>query len=133
MDAVVEKMTVLKAMGVRFSLDDFGTGYSSLSYLKRLPLDQLKIDRSFVTPVADDPSAAAIVASVVSLGHALGLLVVAEGVETPAQLATLRDLGCDLAQGFYLSRPAAAADITPMLRRSQFAAWPARSLGIPLR
>jgi diguanylate cyclase (GGDEF)-like protein len=133
MGSAVRHLAALRALGVRISIDDFGTGYSSLAYLRDLPLDELKIDRSFVTPGADDPSAAAIVASVVSLGHALGLLVVAEGVETPAQLATLRDLGCDLAQGFYLSRPAAAADITPMLRRSQFAAWPARSLGIPLR
>jgi len=117
MNAAVKHLRELRALGVRISIDDFGTGYSSLAYLRTLPLDELKIDRSFVTPVADDASAAAIVASVVSLGHALGLVVVAEGVETPSQLSTLRDLGCDLAQGYHLGRPAAAADVLPALRR----------------
>ena len=123
--AAVRHLSELRSLGVRISIDDFGTGYSSLAYLRTLPLDELKIDRSFVTPVAEDPSAAAIVASVVSLGHALGLLVVAEGVETAAQLATLRDLGCDLAQGYYLARPGPAGDITSILRRPPLpAAWP---------
>jgi EAL domain-containing protein (putative c-di-GMP-specific phosphodiesterase class I) len=121
----------LKAIGVQISIDDFGTGYSSLAYLRTLPLDELKIDRSFVTPVADDASAAAIVESVVSLGHALGLLVVAEGVETVAQLSTLRDLGCDLAQGYYLARPASAAAILPVLRRSGTGLWTPADLPIP--
>jgi len=115
MAAAVGQLTELRALGVRISIDDFGTGYSSLAYLRTLPIDELKIDRSFITPVADDPSAAAIVASVIGLGHALGLVVVAEGVETQAQLAVLRDLGCDLAQGFYLSRPQPARDLTPAL------------------
>jgi diguanylate cyclase (GGDEF)-like protein len=131
MGSAVRHLADLRSLGVRISIDDFGTGYSSLAYLRELPLDELKIDRSFVTPVAEDAAAAAIVASVVSLGHALGLLVVAEGVETAAQLATLRDLGCDLAQGFYLARPSAASEVTPLLRRSQFSTWPARSLGLP--
>jgi diguanylate cyclase (GGDEF)-like protein len=128
MGAAVRHLTELRSLGVRISIDDFGTGYSSLAYLRTLPLDELKIDRSFVTAVAEDPSAAAIVASVVSLGHALGLLVVAEGVETAAQLTTLRDLGCDLAQGFHLARPAPAADITASLtQRSGVAAMSASS------
>ena len=117
MNAAVKHLRELRSLGVRISIDDFGTGYSSLAYLRTLPLDELKIDRSFVTPVADDASAAAIVESVVRLGHALGLLVVAEGVETADQLSTLRDLGCDLAQGFYLARPAAAPTALPILRR----------------
>ena len=117
MNAAVRHLAELRSLGVRISIDDFGTGYSSLAYLRTLPLDELKIDRSFVTPVADVESAAAIVESVVRLGHALGLLVVAEGVETAAQLSTLRDLGCDLAQGYYLARPAPAGDILPFLRR----------------
>jgi diguanylate cyclase (GGDEF)-like protein len=116
MNAAVKHLRELRSLGVRISIDDFGTGYSSLAYLRTLPLDELKIDRSFVTPVADDASAAAIVESVVRLGHALGLVVVAEGVETAAQLSTLRDLGCDLAQGFYLARPAPANTVLPILR-----------------
>jgi diguanylate cyclase (GGDEF)-like protein len=116
MQVAVRHLTELRSFGVRISMDDFGTGYSSLAYLRTLPLDELKIDRSFVTPVADVDSAAAIVESVVRLGHALGLLVVAEGVETAAQLSTLRDLGCDLAQGYYLARPAPASNILSILR-----------------
>jgi diguanylate cyclase (GGDEF)-like protein len=124
LSSAVRHLSELRSLGVRISIDDFGTGYSSLAYLRTLPLDELKIDRSFVTPVADDPSAAAIVSSVVSLGHALGLLVVAEGVETAAQLTTLQDLGCDLAQGFYLARPAPAGDITSVVRRQSLGNWP---------
>ncbi|HVW32364.1 MAG TPA: EAL domain-containing protein, partial [Acidimicrobiia bacterium] len=123
MTAAVRHLTALRGLGVRVSIDDFGTGYSSLAYLRTLPLDELKIDRSFVTSVADDPAAAAIVASVVSLGHALGLVVVAEGAETAEQLAALRELGCDLAQGYHLGRPAPAGQLTPLLRRSTAATW----------
>ena len=131
LQSAVRQLAALRALGVRISIDDFGTGYSSLAYLRTLPLDELKIDRSFVTPVAEDASAAAIVSSVVSLGHALGLLVVAEGVETAAQLTTLRDLGCDLAQGFYLARPAPAGDITSLLRRQTIGTWPTQTLSLP--
>jgi EAL domain-containing protein (putative c-di-GMP-specific phosphodiesterase class I) len=116
MNAAVRHLAELRSLGVRISIDDFGTGYSSLAYLRTLPLDELKIDRSFVNSVADDASAAAIVESVVRLGHALGLVVVAEGVETAGQLATLRDLGCDLAQGYYLARPAPAPTVLQILR-----------------
>jgi diguanylate cyclase (GGDEF)-like protein len=132
MNAAVKHLRELRSLGVRISIDDFGTGYSSLAYLRTLPLDELKIDRSFVTPVADDASAAAIVASVVGLGHALGLLVVAEGVETVAQLSTLRALGCDLAQGYYLARPANAAAVLPILRRPAISPWPVPELNIQL-
>ncbi|HKY75377.1 MAG TPA: EAL domain-containing protein [Acidimicrobiia bacterium] len=116
MNAAVRHLAELRSLGVRISIDDFGTGYSSLAYLRTLPIDELKIDRSFVNSVADDASAAAIVESVVRLGHALGLVVVAEGVETAGQLATLRDLGCDLAQGYYLARPAPAPTVLQILR-----------------
>jgi len=118
MASAINHLTDLRALGVRISVDDFGTGYSSLAYLRNLPIDELKIDRSFVTQVADDPTTAAIVASIVALGHALGLTVVAEGVETAGQLEALRGLGCDLAQGFYLGRPSTADRIGSAARGS---------------
>jgi EAL domain-containing protein (putative c-di-GMP-specific phosphodiesterase class I) len=90
----------LKALGVRLSLDDFGTGYSSLAHLQALPFDKLKIDAGFVRAMAGDADSRKIVAAVVGLGHSLGLPTVAEGVETEAQLETLRQLGCDVGQGW---------------------------------
>lgn len=101
----VQKMNALRGIGVRFSLDDFGTGYSSLSYLKRLPLEQIKIDRSFVRDVFLDESDAAITRTILSLANNLGLGVVAEGVETQEQLQFLRAQGCQAFQGFLFSRP----------------------------
>jgi len=104
-DDIVVKMNELKAHGVGFSLDDFGTGYSSLSYLKLLPLDLLKIDRSFVSDVLNDPNDAAIARTIVALGTTLGLSVVAEGVETEAQHAFLASIGCFAYQGFLFGSP----------------------------
>ncbi|MCU0270715.1 MAG: EAL domain-containing protein [Acidimicrobiales bacterium] len=101
--ASAEALDRLKVLGVRIAIDDFGTGYSSFAYLRRFPVDVLKIDRSFVQDLVNGPAERAIVEAVVTLGHTLGLEVVAEGVETAAQLGMLRELGCDLAQGFHLS------------------------------
>ena len=105
----------LHAQGLRFSLDDFGTGYSSLSYLRRFSFDTLKIDRSFVAPLCEDADAAALVRAIVAMAHSLALRVVAEGVETPAQLEFLRGLGCDYLQGYLLSHPLDADRFTALL------------------
>jgi diguanylate cyclase (GGDEF)-like protein len=106
----------LSAMGLRLSLDDFGTGYSSLSYLKRLPLDELKIDRSFVMNMLENEDDAIIVRSTIDLGRNLGLQVVAEGVETEEAWGQLRGLGCDIAQGYYLARPVPAEELERWLQ-----------------
>jgi len=103
---VVAKMNALKALGVRLSLDDFGTGYSSLGILKRLPLDQLKIDQGFVRDLLTDAQDASIVRAIISLGESLQLQVIAEGVETEAQRDALLALGCTHFQGYLFGRPA---------------------------
>ena len=104
-DDIITKMSALKDIGVSFSLDDFGTGYSSLSYLKRLPLDQLKIDQSFVREICTNPNDAAIARTIVALGHSMGLNVIAEGVETDAQRAALAAMACHAYQGYLFGRP----------------------------
>jgi diguanylate cyclase (GGDEF)-like protein/PAS domain S-box-containing protein len=117
---MIAKMHALKARGVSFSLDDFGTGYSSLSYLKRLPLDQLKIDQSFVRDVLDDPNDAAIARTIVTLGQSLGLAVIAEGVETAAQRDFLAASGCLNYQGYFFSRPVPLAAFEQLLTDGDF-------------
>ncbi|WP_342619236.1 PAS domain S-box protein [Rhodoferax sp. GW822-FHT02A01] len=107
-ESVIQKMSQLRARGIMFSLDDFGTGYSSLSYLKRLPLDQLKIDQTFIRDVLTDPNDAAIARTVVTLGRSLGLNVIAEGVETLEQREWLIRNGCFVFQGYFYSRPVTA-------------------------
>ncbi len=114
-EGAIEKIEALKERGVRFSLDDFGTGYSSLTYLKRLPLDQIKIDQSFVHNLQSDPRDLAIVNTIIALGQALGLTVVAEGVETAAQHALLRNCGCNMFQGYLFSRPLPAGELQAFL------------------
>jgi diguanylate cyclase (GGDEF)-like protein len=114
----LEVLAELSGMGVRLSIDDFGTGYSSLAYLKQLPVQEIKIDKSFVLGLVADPSAAMIVRSVIDLGRNLGLSVVAEGVETEAIWDHLGTLGADLAQGFYLARPAPSDEIGAVLAGS---------------
>ena len=116
---IVGKMTALKAYGVGFSLDDFGTGYSSLSYLKRLPLDQLKIDQSFVRDVLTDPNDAAIARTIVALGQSLNLAVMAEGVETTGQHDFLLAHGCHYCQGYLFSRPLPEAQFRAFLHTVQ--------------
>ena len=111
----VDALAQLRSMGVKVSIDDFGTGYSSLAYLQQLPVDELKIDRSFVSPITSQRAAASIVGSIVDLAHAVGLPVVAEGVETAGQLRSLARMECDVAQGFYLARPQPSDNVSELL------------------
>jgi diguanylate cyclase (GGDEF)-like protein len=115
MEASVGVLDQLRGLGVTLAIDDFGTGWSSLRALQRFPVDEVKIDKSFIDGVAVDPQEAAIVAAVISLSHALGLRTVAEGVESVAQVDRLRTLGCDVAQGFFFWRPAAPEELTTLL------------------
>jgi len=107
----------LQHLGVKLAIDDFGTGYSSLSYLHRFPVDQVKLDRAFVTSIGADGEGSPIARAVINMAHALGISVTAEGVETEAQMQGLRVLGCDRAQGFHIARPMPAAEFSALLRR----------------
>jgi diguanylate cyclase (GGDEF)-like protein len=109
-------LTQLRDGGIQISVDDFGTGYSSLSRLREMPIDELKLDKSFVLPMVDDARAAALVASAIGLAHSLGLRMVAEGVETAVAYAALKRLGCDQGQGFWMSKPLPAAELDRWLR-----------------
>ncbi|HUR93836.1 MAG TPA: EAL domain-containing protein [Gemmatimonadales bacterium] len=123
-----DTLHALRAMGLHLAVDDFGTGYSSFSYLKHLPLDALKIDRSFVREVNSSPDDAAITTAIIAMAHALGLKVVGEGVETAAQRDVLRRQGCDAMQGYLFSRPVPAAEFERLLARPPRPARPVRRL-----
>ena len=117
LDQIIETMTELRHQGIRFALDDFGTGYSSLSYLKNLPLDQLKIDQSFISDVLDGANNATIAKVVISLAETLGLDVIAEGVETESQRQFLLDNGCRKFQGYLFSRPLTIDAFEELIKR----------------
>ncbi len=121
-DSTVDIIGQLKERGIMLAIDDFGTGHSSLSRLKELPIDTLKIDRSFVKDVAEDPDDKAIASAIIAMGHNLGLRIVGEGVETEEQLAVLRTLDCDEIQGFYFSEPVPADAIVRFMERDRIQA-----------
>ncbi|MCF8470396.1 MAG: EAL domain-containing protein [Parvibaculum sp.] len=131
-DVVIGTLRRLRSLGISISIDDFGTGYSSLAYLKRFPVKRLKIDRSFVCDVADKRDGNVIPKVIIDLAHALGMTVIAEGVETANQYNTLRDLGCDEVQGYFTGRPMPAAEFEVFLRNSP-AGKPASTAGTPPR
>jgi EAL domain-containing protein (putative c-di-GMP-specific phosphodiesterase class I) len=118
-ETVIPKLQELKALGMKLSVDDFGTGYSSLAYLTRFPIDVLKIDQSFVRNIPAQPDSATLVTSIISIGHNLHLRVIAEGVETPEQLAFLQSNNCDEIQGHYCSKPLTAAKLEQWLTREK--------------
>ena len=132
MEAVVARMQALRQLGVRFSIDDFGTGFSSLAYLKRLPLDQLKIDQGFVRDCLEDHNDASIAQTVIALGHSLGLEVIAEGVETAAHQAALQGWGCRFFQGYGISKPLPAQALEAFLTTHAAVAASASTTTAPL-
>jgi EAL domain-containing protein (putative c-di-GMP-specific phosphodiesterase class I) len=111
----IAKLIAIRDLGVRIAIDDFGTGYSSLGYLAKLPVESLKIDRSFITSMLDDPSAMTLVSTIISLAHSLRLEVVAEGVESEEQAKILRLVRCDQMQGYLISKPLSFDDMTAYL------------------
>src|SRR5207247_1303532 len=112
-----DKLKNLRALGVNLAIDDFGTGYSSLAYLAKLPVQTLKIDRSFIASIQDDPDAMTLVSMMISLGHSMRLQVIAEGVETEEQAKMLRLLKCDEMQGFLFSKPLPTEQLAELLRK----------------
>jgi EAL domain-containing protein (putative c-di-GMP-specific phosphodiesterase class I) len=123
-EANLQALDTLSQLGIAFSIDDFGTGYSSLSYLKRFPIDTLKIDRSFVRDIPRDPDDTAIAQAIITMAHSLGIKVVAEGVEEPAQIEFLRSRRCDAMQGYLFSKPVVAGEIDALLRDNRGLATP---------
>ena len=121
LDQIADRLTSIAALGISISMDDFGTGYSSLSYLKKLPIDVLKIDQSFVRDITTDPDDAAIVHAIIAMAHGLGIYVVAEGVENAEQVAFLKRHHCDIMQGYYLSHPVPAEQFEALLLTRQHA------------
>jgi EAL domain-containing protein (putative c-di-GMP-specific phosphodiesterase class I) len=111
----------ISAMGISIAIDDFGTGYSALSYLTRFPVDTLKIDRSFVKGLPGDRSSGELVKAIISLGHSLGMIMVAEGVETSAQGDTLRNMGCELVQGYLFGKPMSGSAFDALLAENSLA------------
>ena len=112
----IDKMRQLKERGIVFSMDDFGTGYSSLAYLNLLPLDQLKIDRSFIDRITRDSNSAAIAQTIITMGNIMGIQVIAEGVETQEQLDQLHLYGCSAYQGYLFSKPVPLGDFEALLK-----------------
>ena len=115
-DEVIEKLEAFRAAGIQISIDDFGTGYSSLAYLKRFDIDFLKIDKTFVRDIETDDNDLALSKAIIVMAHALGLKVIAEGVETANQLQMLKDAGCDYAQGYFFSEPTSVDDFETLLQ-----------------
>ena len=113
--AAWERLEEVKALGVQVAIDDFGTGYASLSYLQRIPVDVLKVDKSFVAALGDGGQGRALLQAILGVGRALSLAVVAEGIAEPTQLSTLEEIGCELAQGFFMGRPCGAEAIENLL------------------
>jgi EAL domain-containing protein (putative c-di-GMP-specific phosphodiesterase class I) len=123
-EQTLDTMHELKEMGFIFSIDDFGTGYSSLAYLKQMPVDIIKIDRSFISGMSDNNADMQIVASTIAMVQKLGMQVVAEGVETCAQMMLLQDLNCEIGQGYFISRPIPESDLYTLLpEKLQFGVW----------
>src|SRR6185503_11544175 len=123
-EGMIQLLNRLAEMGVHLAIDDFGTGYSSLSYLKRLPIQKLKIDQSFIRDITVDPNDTAIVVAIINMAKSLDMETIAEGVETAGQLALLRSKGCRTGQGFYFSRPVPSREIYPLLRTNRVVVAP---------
>ena len=117
-EKALQRIDEVKALGMKVAIDDFGTGYSSLSYLNNFPSDMLKIDKSFIDQMNLSSSSRQYVAMIISLGHILNLKVISEGVETPDQVATLKEIGCDYIQGFVWGKPMSTEDAGELVRES---------------